>query len=529
MSSRAHARPGHAVSAVALVCAGLACAAPASAQVATQTLVTGLARPLFVTQAPGDNDRLFIVEQRSSTTGRVRIYKQSTSALLATPFISVLNVTTGSEQGLLGLAFHPKYNLPFSQGGGYFFLNYTNSGGGAAGKTNIFRFRVNATNPDLADTTTNASVLQINQPFNNHNGGWMGFGPDAMLYIASGDGGSGNDPNNAGLDITNQLLGKMLRLDVDGPDNVPGNSDDDGFAADNTRLYTIPSNNPFVGVTGDDEIWHFGLRNPWRDSFDRLTGEMWIADVGQVDREEVNRVAAHDDTTSFGQPGYQGGKNFGWRVREGFRATGLSAPADAGPVPYLDPVFDYDHGADIPPVNNTGCSITGGYVYRGCKIPSLWGKYIFGDYCSGWVHAYDPATGTSREVINVGFGLVSFGEDNNGELYVVLSNAGANVGEVRRIVSTVALVDCNANGCDDAIEIASGSARDRNADSIPDECTRGCPADVTADTFLDFTDFDAFVEDFEAGSRWADFTGDGFLDFTDFDAFVEAFEAGCGN
>jgi glucose/arabinose dehydrogenase len=513
-----------AVTALTLMCA----AGTASAQVTTQTLVTGLSRPLFVTQAPGDNDRLFIVEQRSSTTGRIRIYKQSTSTLLPTPFLSVLNVTTGSEQGLLGLAFHPEYSAPRASGGGYFFINFTNAGGGAAGKTNINRLRVNASNPDVADTTSNAAVLQINQPFSNHNGGWMGFGPDGMLYISSGDGGSGNDPNNAGLAIVNQLLGKMLRLDVDGADNIAGNADDDGFPADAARLYTNPANNPFVGITGDDEIWHFGLRNPWRNSFDRVTGELWIADVGQIDREEVNRVAAHDDSKTPGQAGYQGGKNFGWRVREGMRATGLSAPANAGPGPYVDPTFDYDHGADIPPVNNTGCSITGGYVYRGCQIPSLWGKYLFGDYCSGWVHAFDPATGTSTEILNVGFGLVSFGEDNNGELYAVIANPGSNIGEVRKLIPSVAIVDCNGNGCSDTIDILKGSSRDINDDGKPDECTRLCAADVNADGFLDFTDFDAFVTDFEGGSRWADFNGDGFLDFTDFDAFVSGFEGGCG-
>ena len=508
--------------------AGLAFAGHAAAQtVTTQTIVTGLSRPLYVTQAPGDNDRLFIVEQRNSTTGRVRIYKQSSSTLLATPFVSVLNVTTASEQGLLGLAFHPKYSLPFGQGGGYFFLNYTNAGGGAAGKTNITRLRVNASNPDVADTTTNASVLQVNQPYDNHNGGWMNFGPDGMLYLSMGDGGSGGDPQNRALVIENQLLGKLLRLDVDGADNIPGNTDDDGFPADSTRLYTTPANNPFAGIAGDDEIWHFGLRNPWRNSFDRATGELWIADVGQGSREEVNRVAAHDDSAAPGQPGYQGGKNFGWRVREGFIGTGASAPANAGPGPYIDPVFDYDHSSNIPPVNRTGCSITGGYVYRGCQIPSLYGKYIFGDYCSGWVHAYDPATGTSTQILNPGFGVVSFGQDNDGELYVVISNPGSNVGEVRKIVPSAAIVDCNANGCSDTIDLLKGSSRDINNDGKPDECTRLCAADVNADGFLDFTDFDTFVTDFEAGSQWSDFNGDGFLDFTDFDAFVSGFEGGC--
>ena len=240
----------------------------------TELVVSGLARPVQVVAAPNDYDRIFIVEQRSGSTGRIKIFNLDTGTLNSTPFLSV-SVNTSSEQGLLGLAFHPNY-----ESNGYFYVNYTASGG-----TYIKRYTVSS-NPDIADSSSAYTIMNISQPYSNHNGGWLGFGPDGYLYIGTGDGGSGGDPGNRAQDITNQKLGKMLRIDVDGG-----------------SPYAIPSDNPFVGVTGDDEIWAYGLRNPWRCNFDRATGDLWIGDVGQNAYEEI----------TFQPASSNGGENYGWR------------------------------------------------------------------------------------------------------------------------------------------------------------------------------------------------------------------------
>ncbi len=373
-------------------------AARAETPLRTVPIVDGLARPVFVTAPPGDSTRLFIVEQRSSATGRIRIYDRTTGTLLAQPFLAINPVSTGSEQGLLGLAFHPDFAA-----NGYFFVNFTD----AAGTTIVRRYTVSA-NPNVADAGSAYPVLSIPQPFSNHNGGWLGFGPDGYLYIATGDGGSANDPGNRAQDITSQLLGKLLRIDV--------NRDD--FPADATRNYGIPSTNPFVGVTGDDEIWAYGLRNPWRCSFDRLTGDLWIADVGQGAWEEVN----------FESAGAAGGRNYGWRCMEGLACTGLSGCTCNAPALTL-PVHVYSHAA--------GCSITGGYVYRGGRICDLTGTYFFADYCSAQIWTFRLSGGVVTDFRNRtaeldpdGPGplsiasIVSFGEDAEGELYICSLDGG---------------------------------------------------------------------------------------------------------
>jgi glucose/arabinose dehydrogenase len=242
-------------------------------------LVTGLARPVQVVAAPGDTSRIFIVEQRSGSTGRIRIFNLDTNTLNSTAFLSQ-SVSTSSEQGLLGLAFHPNYAQ-----NGFFYINYTATNG----STTIKRFTV-STNPDVANSGSGYTILTISQPYTNHNGGWLAFGPDGYLYIGTGDGGSGGDPGNRAQDITNQLLGKMLRVDVDGG-----------------SPYSIPASNPFVGITGDDEIWAYGLRNPWRCSFDSETGDLWMGDVGQNAYEEI----------TFQPASSVGGENYGWRCYEG--------------------------------------------------------------------------------------------------------------------------------------------------------------------------------------------------------------------
>ncbi|MDX2149075.1 MAG: PQQ-dependent sugar dehydrogenase [Planctomycetota bacterium] len=493
---------------MACVAALLAAGTIAQAQVTTQTVATGLRSPVYAGSPKGDFNRLFILEKVDGTgTGYVRIVRSGT--LLPTPFLSISGLSTGSEQGLLGIAFHPDF-----LNNGYFWVNLTV----ANGQTQIRRYRTSAANVDIAQTSFD-TVLTVNQPFTNHNGGWLDFGPDGFLYIALGDGGSGNDPPNNAQTLTS-LLGKMLRLDVDGADNVPGNADDDGFPADNTRLYTIPPLNPFVNATGADEIWAWGLRNHWRNSFDRLTGDLWIADVGQDAREEVNFQPANNPTAAPGQPGYQGGRNYGWRCREGFRCTGLALCAACPNSAWVDPVLDYDHNANIPPTNATGCSITGGYVYRGCAIPSLEGLYIFADYCVGRVFAYNRATNAVTTLINAGFGVTSFGEDALGEIYIVVGNS------VRRIVpQTFVGPDCNSNLRRDLCDIRLGASQDVNRDNVPDECQ--CLADFNGDGQADFFDYLDFSQAYGDGNTAADFNRDGQVDFFDYLDFSEVFDRGC--
>jgi glucose/arabinose dehydrogenase len=372
-------------------------AAPAThgqTELTTTLVADGLTRPIFVTHAPGDPSRLFIIEK----AGQIRILRNG--ELLATPFLDIDDLVGGGnsdfdERGLLGLAFHPNY-----QDNGEFYINYTDN----SFDTVVARYTV-SDDPDVADPNSGDPILFISQPQNNHNGGWMDFGPDGYLYIATGDGGGSGD-DDAGhtpgignsQDITDNLLGKILRLDVDGDD----------FPDEPDRDYAIPANNPFVDEVGDDEIWAYGLRNPWRNSFDRDTGDLWIADVGQNTWEEVNFEPADDP----------GGVNYGWRCREGahdFNTLNCDGT-------YTDPIHEYNHGL--------GCSVTGGYVYRGCAIPDLQGVYFFADYCSDriWTFRYDGEvisdfTERSGELAPGG-GLdidwiTGFGEDAYGELHIV--------------------------------------------------------------------------------------------------------------
>ena len=353
-------------------------------------------QPIYATYAPGDFQNLFVVEQ---TTGRVRTLNLSTKVVASTPFVTATNITpSGGEQGLLGMAFHPNY-----QSNGHFYLFTTEP---PDGKISIRRYTRSSTNALFA-SSAHTPVLSFAHDFFNHYGGWLGFGPDGFLYIASGDGGSGNDPNNRAQDVQS-YMGKILRIDVDRDD----------YPADPNRNYGIPAGNPYAGaVTGLDEIWATGLRNPWRCSFDRSTGDFWIGDVGQDQREEINFRAA----------GSAAGANFGWRVYEGTRSTGLSG-GSAG-TNYINPAHEY--------YRSNGYSVTGGYVYRGNSMPFLRGAYLFGDYGSGRVWRLVPSGGGQfiSTPLNHGSGapmtpdqntfqgrLVSFGEDAAGEIYVVSYN-----------------------------------------------------------------------------------------------------------
>lgn len=334
---------------------------PAMAIALEPVVSGGLRHPVYVTHAGDGSGRLFVVEQ----PGRIRIV--TGGRLLEAPFLDLTDrVRYGGEQGLLGLAFHPAYRA-----NGRFFVNYVRRSDGA---TVIAEFRVSS-DPDRAQPAEKP-LLVVAQPYPNHKGGMVEFGPDGLLYLALGDGGSAGDPGNRAQN-THELLGKLLRIDVD-----------------RGTPYAIPRDNPFAGGGGRPEIFAYGLRNPWRFSFDRETGELWAADVGQDDWEEIDLVTR--------------GGNYGWRIMEGahcFRPR--EGCARGGLIP---PVAEYGH-------EQGRCAITGGYVYRGRRLPALRGAYIYGDYCSGELFALTE--GRPHRLLKTELQIASFGQDQDGELYVV--------------------------------------------------------------------------------------------------------------
>lgn len=346
-----------------------------------ELFASGLSNPVSITNA-GDS-RLFVVDQ----AGYIRII--DTDGIVRTlPFLDIRNkVTFGGERGLLGLAFHPDYKT-----NGFFYVNYVAPGD----ITTISRFKVNSGNPEIADPTSELKIMTITQPYSNHNGGTLCFGPDGYLYIGLGDGGSGGDPGNRSQNPMT-LLGKMLRIDVNS-----GNP------------YSIPSTNPFFNSTTTlPEIWSLGLRNPWKFSFDRLTGDMWIADVGQNAIEEVNMQPANS----------KGGENYGWRCYEGNQTYNTSGCAAASTLTF--PVYTYLQGTD--------CSVTGGYVYRGDVSSAYYGHYFFTDYCSDRIWTLHKV---GENWVKEDFGrftgnnFSTFGEDSDGQLYV----AGRGSGKIYRVV-----------------------------------------------------------------------------------------------
>ncbi len=380
--------------------------------ITSQRVGSGFNQPLFATAAPGAPDTLYVVERG----GTIRTLNTTTGAVGGTAFLNLNNVpntnliTGGDEQGLLGLAFHPNF-----QSNGFFYINYTYNDGDPAGATRIERYTYNFTTGTV-NPASRQTVLEFNQPFTNHNGGWLGFRPtDGLLYINTGDGGSANDPQNNGQRL-DTFLAKVLRIDVNGTTG--------------SLNYAIPPSNPFVNTPGArPEIYSYGLRNPFRASFDRANGNFYIGDVGQDNREEVNFIAANSP----------GGQNFGWRLREGRIATptgGVGGPAPPGAV---DPILDYDR--------TQGATVIGGYVYRGGQLLDnglpLDGTYFFADFISDrvWSFRYDGTnltdfrerTAELRNSLN-GFTIdspASFAEDGFGNLYII--DYG---GEVFRITGT---------------------------------------------------------------------------------------------
>ncbi|HEY7117006.1 MAG TPA: PQQ-dependent sugar dehydrogenase [Tepidisphaeraceae bacterium] len=461
-------------------------------------LQSGLAKPIFVGSPEGDTNRLFVVEQGTGGSARIRVLNLATNTFNPNPFITISGLATGSvgsEQGLLGLAFDPNFAT-----NGYFYVNYTATGGSFGnGITRVVRYTASG---NTASTSTAQLVMQFDQPQTNHNAGWLGFGKDGYLYIATGDGGNSNDQGtghtaNIGnaQDLT-KLLGKMLRVDVSADD----------YPSDPNKNYAIPKGgpgqppkNPFyndpANPTAAPEIWHYGLRNPWRDSFDRKTGDLYIGDVGQGAREEVD----------FSPANSAGGTNFGWHFREGKIATpGITATPPAGFNP-TDPIFDYDHTNA-----NGGIAVSGGYVYRGSENPALEGTYFFADYGNAkiWMTKYSGTGNATVRLIqnpqastplylptvsNIGRidNVSSFGEDALGRLYVVELGTNDTSGELYRLIPPA-------------------------------------PGDANLDRIVDITDFSTFYRNYDpaaAGKTWrqGDFNDDQIVDFRDYQILELAF------
>ena len=448
------------VSGLAAACAGALCVAGLTASASagvplTRTLVASASSPVYVTHAPGDTERVFVVER----AGRLRIIEND--SILTTPFLNITSdVDTFFEGGLLGLAFHPDYDT-----NGFFYVNYTRDGPpGSSLTTVIERFTVSAADANLADVSSRQVVLEVNQPAGNHNAGWLGFSPvDGFLYIPLGDGGNSGTSQN-----TLNLLGKVLRIDVNG-DDFPGSA---------TQNYAIPADNPFTGNAGiRDEVWSIGLRNPYRSAFDRETGDLYIADVGAGSWEEID----------VEEPG-PGGLNYGWPCMEGF-ACGFGGSCTCNDPSLTLPIQVYSHGV--------GCSVTGGSVYRGCAVPDLDGTYFYADFCTDRVWSLRYVDGEATEVTDRTSELSinspsGFGEDANGEVYMCSLNGG-----VYRITSATPPPDKNGNG-------------------IADSCEGGILGDVDGDGDVDFNDVVSLL------AAWgpcdgcpADFDGNGFVDFQD--------------
>jgi len=377
---------------------GVAAPSPQSLAIALEPVADGLERPVAIAHAGDGSGRLFIVEQG----GVIKIYDGT--HVLPTPFLDITTIVNSSanEQGLLGLAFDPNYVT-----NGYFYVNYT-SKSGVAGDTVVARYRRSTGDPNVADPTATV-VLPIAQPETNHNGGQLQFGADGYLYIATGDGGGAGDQHGTigNAQSLNTLLGKLLRIDVNNANTGGG------------LPYDIPPNNPFASDNNPNtraEIWAYGLRNPWRFTFDRQTHDLFIGDVGQGSREEID----------FQPAGSNGGENYGWRCREGDQPFNMTSNCNT--ATFTSPIIVY-----ATPTNPCG-AVTGGYRYRGSRFAQLSGVYFYADYCTGriWGAVQNGNAWTSSQLLDTDASISTFGEDQNGELYL----ADLAGGQIYRIVGT---------------------------------------------------------------------------------------------
>ena len=455
----------------------------------TTRVMVGLTWPTHLAFAPGDSSRIYVTEK----PGRVRVYDLASDTLLPEPMLDIDPLVGGgignvSEQGLLGIAFHPQF-----QSNGYVYLNYT------ANNWATVVVRYVATSPVTLDPDSAQVVITYAQPAPNHNGGWLAFDAEGYLLISSGDGSAANDPGNLAQQTVNQKLGKILRIDVDADD----------FPDDPSRNYAIVASNPFVGLAGDDEILHYGLRNPWRCSLDRRTGDLYIGDVGQNAREEVN-VA----------PAGMTGLNFGWRCMEGNLCTGLGGCECNSPELTM-PIHVYDRGP------TGGTCVIGGHVYRGCAIPEADGTFFFADYGSNryWSFRWDGNQVTEFAVQTSKFtptieghtiaNVVSFAEDHDGELYFIRHHLNSNMSAIYKVIRdplATPLPDCNGNGVADTCDIARGDSLDLNGNGIPDEC-EPVPGDLNGDGIVDGADLGIMLGAWgECDGCDADLNGDGTVD-----------------
>lgn len=472
---------------------------PGIPELTAEVFATNLTLPVVISNA-GD-ERLFVVEQ----PGRIRIVN-SDGSVRSTPFLDIESRVDDaeSEQGLLGLAFHPDY-----ANNGHFYVYYTRDPGPGLDHSRVSRFTVSG-DPNLGNPASELVLLEFEQPYDNHNAGDLHFGPDGYLYIASGDGGSGGDPGNNAQDPST-LLGKLLRIDVDAS---AGNGPDcDVSGAGN---YFIPAGNAYndgPGGAGCDEVYALGLRNPWRFSFDPTTGDIWIGDVGQGAQEEINRIPA----------GSAGGLNLGWRCYEGNQPYNLSGCDGA----YLFPVYDFSHA-------DGSCSVTGGVVYRGAEYPELDGEYLFSDFCNTSIRALagPPGSPVVREVLpaNVVTAPSAFGTDADGEIYI----ASLYSGILYRLRSADSDSDGVGDSQDNCIEQPNGplipdAGGNSQLDSDGDRIGNMCDCDLNQDDFCGGPDFTLFIGCFNAPTNGiptcesADMNGDGFVGGPDATQFIGGF------
>jgi glucose/arabinose dehydrogenase len=420
-----------------------------ASRIVVAPLASGVRYPVDINHAGDGSDRLFVIEQE----GRIKIIKNGT--VVNIPFLDIINrVACCGEQGLLGVAFHPDYKM-----NGYFYVNYTSkerAGVAQAGDTIIARYEVSSEHPDLADPNSESIILVVSQPYSNHNAGKLLFSPlDGYLYIPLGDGGSGGDPGNRAQDPLT-LLGKVLRIDVD-----------------SATPYGIPPDNPFFDSTKAlEEIWALGLRNPWRFSFDRQTGDMYIGDVGQDDWEEIDYQSATNS----------GGLNYGWRCREG--SSDFNFSTECEPLVLTDPIAEYDH--------DQGYSVTGGYVYRGSRYPALFGQYFYADYGTGriWsIYKLGPDTWSTPVLeLDTSFKISTFGEDENGELY--FAHRSLNNGTIYRIID-VCEGDTDGDGDVDGFDLSIIAG-----DFLSMACNGDCPYDLNGEDMVGNTEIKVLADDF---------------------------------